>query len=178
MPLAEVLNLVSLLGGMQADQAQAALYFPQLIADLGRDPIFWQSGFETETLTAGSEVVTLPADLVSLMGAFYNGLELDYLTIDRLKMIDPGWRERTGAVRAFTRDEETASTIGLYPAPDLAQDLTLIRTDNRTGTLPYLDLPMALRILQWEFSRESDHTDVAFAGYCQQLADLMFGVIA
>jgi hypothetical protein len=94
-----------------------------------------------------------------------------------LEVLNSGWRNAVGTPIAYTLEAEAVQTAELYPAPYTTSPATAIYVENRTNVLPILTLPVALLVLQREFSRQSDHVDPDFAALCGTLGQLLLDLL-
>jgi len=122
---------------------------------------------------------------------------LSQLTLRELEALNPGWRNVVGSPIAYTPEAETVKTIEVYPTPfttspaivpvhglPTGQDYVgtpgnglSIHSENRTDATPYLTLPIALKVLAREYTRESGHQDFAFATLAGQLGDMLLEML-
>jgi len=105
-------------------------------------------------------------------------------------VLSPQWRDHIGVPVAYTSESEDETVFRLYPrpaVPSTAYDVLLgppfgagfpsgqvfIVYSHGAEVPRWLELAVTLRILTWEFSRESSHKDAAFVRACQRLATLI-----
>lgn len=176
---ADVLYLVNLLSNGQADPTVTPDLYFDIVAQWGDGP---------ELLTNASQVAInpttefqIPSSIINVIGMIYDDRELGELTLRELEMLNPEWRNATGKPSSYTNVAESAKTFALYPTPRVAtspmlgvsgeplgadyptNSIAVIHTEQRQDVMYYLELPLALLILEREFSRESDHRDTDFA---------------
>ena len=175
---ADVQALVNLLSNGTADTNLFALEYSDVVNALG--PTRWHTTTASVSLTEGSTIADFPASLLNLLALTYDGRFLSRLELRELEVLNSGWRNAVGTPIAYTLEAEAALTAELYPAPYTTSPptATAIYAENRTNVLPVLTLPVALLVLQREFSRESDHCDVAFADLCGALGQLLLELLA
>jgi hypothetical protein len=146
------------------------------------------------SVAAGQATVTLPPSLLSVLSFIYDSNDLDLMEQRELESLDPGWRNRVGRPRAVSIQSETPRTLRLYPTPGLPSgpdlgifgeplgrdyppySMVLIGAERRDNLPVQFELPMALLILQREFSRESDHNDADFAALCGQMGQTLLAM--
>lgn len=191
--IVDVQNLVTLLSNNIADQTLFVDLFNDVMATLGPDR--WHTNAVPITFTAGNPEMTLPSTLLDLVQLIYDDTALSHLELRELEALNTGWRNMTGNPRAYTTESENVKIVALYPVPyrtsppiipvhglatgeDYAPGNGIsIHSELRSVELPYLTLPIALRILEREFMRESDHQDQIFAQFCKALADLLLEML-
>lgn len=194
MPQTDVQSLVTLLSNGQAD---LSVCFPTLYLDaidgLGNQD--WLTAAVPITFTENNSSVDLPANLLNIIKLIYDDTVLSDLTLRELESINPKWRVVKGKPIAFTRETESAKVIEVFPIPVATSPPIVpvhglptgldyspgngicIQSERRNDAPAYLNLPLALLVLQREYARESDHVDAAFAMACGQLAQLLLGII-
>ena len=193
MSQANVQSLVALLSNGQYDPTLFGEFFDDVMATLGGSN--WHTTAVPIAFTAGQPTVQLPTTLLNLITIIYDKTVLSELTLRELEALTTGWRNWPGTPIAYTTETETAKTIAVAPIPTQTSPLIIpvhglptgedyqpgngisIHSELRTDPLDYLTLPIALRILEREYDRESPHQDFAFAMACKQLADLLFGML-
>lgn len=149
------------------------------------------------TFTEQTSTVNLPTDLINLLTLIYDDTVLSELSLRELESLRTGWRQSIGSPVAFTRQAENVKTAEVFPIPFETSPPIIpvhglptgidyvpgngiaIFAQQRAGDcLPYLTLPVALYCLQREYERESDHTDMAFALMCAQIAKQLIDMLS
>jgi hypothetical protein len=196
----QVLNLVGILSNYTADLITSGFYYDHVLFELAREN--WFVDASLTALTRGQREVDLGAavgpELVNRLALIYDDTELEEATKTQMEALDPQWRDAIKYTRSYVTEDENAKVVALHPAPVVASNPNLgsfgepfgldLPTRNLAvfysyAPLPpwqpwyYLELVIALRILALEHLRESDHTDVDFAGACQTLSDLFKGML-
>jgi hypothetical protein len=161
-----------------------------LVPDLGL------TDAQTRVFGEASYQLSLPSTMLAPIALIYDDTQLDEMSLRELETYDSEWRNRVGSPQAFTWDRQSYKVAATYPSPAVAsppintphndpwgQDYLpyqglVIFSETRTNVLPYMELPLALRIMQQEFSRESNHQDPALAEAVGQIATLMFDLIS
>lgn len=189
-----VLALVADLSLGQADQTRAGEYYDNIITELGREEWFTQKTLIDST----PEVATyeLPANALKLLYTFYDDRVLHPIKPWELDWFSPNWRDRRGkpvsAVTMFEQDKQ----FRLYPVPVDPQDenfafllgdpfgnpgrtnsIAVLHTEIRTDVQEWLDLPLALLVLEREYQRESRHKDAVLAQSFGDLGRLFLEVL-
>ena len=185
----DVENLVTLLSNGQADLTLFPRIYADIVSTLGAG--LWHTTAVPIKFTEGQSVVQLPQNLLSLLQVIYDDTVLSLLDLRDLAMLRNGWRNTSGNPVAATLESETAKTIEVFPVPartsppvipvhglPVGQDYApgngiSIHSEWRQDILPYLTVPVALLCLWREYSRESAHTDVAFAALCKELGQFL-----
>ena len=178
--MADVLSLVDLLSNGMADDTVTPALYADIIFDWGSDPILTQGTLIS--LTMKEREFNVPSQVLDVLGVIWDKRELGKLRLREVEALNPSWRTAVGTPSSFIEQAETAKTLALYPTPfqasgpntaphgePLGQDyplysIVLINTETRQNVMYYLELPLALLILEREFIRESDHKDEDFAG--------------
>lgn len=146
-----------------------------------------------EPISPGDSRISLPDELVHLLGAFYDNRQLDDLNQQQLRATHgPNWRSLRGAPTAFTREEENERNFRLVPIPTRPSELPLIPLwsplgadmaigavtviatefhDQKPGTLDHLDVWVALAVLARATSEDSPRRDMEMSQAFQACAD-------
>ena len=189
--MADVEALVVLLSNGQADLLAFPLLYQDVINVLGGDD--WLTTAVPITFTEGVSTVNLPDTLLNIMTIVFDDTVLSDLGLRELETLSNGsWRNERGRPLAFTRETETVRSIEVWRTPNTVPTPIIpvhglpvgedyepgngisIHSEYRVNATPYLTLPIALAVLAREYARESPHTDTAFAGLCDALADMIF----
>lgn len=187
---ADVLALVQLLANNAADTALINSFYDEMVITLAEQR--WLTQASLLTFTEGSTTVNLPGNAIEILDLFYDNTPLTELNLEDLKMIfGESWRNQKGYPRAYTLEAETKKTIEVCPAPSFpaspvipihglpigwdypTYNGVIINSETRNDVPVYLELPLALMILEREYTRESDHQDLAFAGASGTLAKML-----
>lgn len=175
MAKADVLTLVDDLSLGQANATEAAIFYDEIIRELGFIEVL--TGTETITIHAGTGSYTLATDTIRAL-EFYNTAgfltKAQYTGLGAL--FGSSWRTRVGSPMAVTVEDENNNSFSLVPSPNYDDQLTVIRTETRTDVPVWLELPIALEILSREYLRESDHQDVEFSGISKTLATIFLNL--
>ena len=193
MSKASTLALVQTFCGNAADVALIDGYYTDIVRDLGIKQ--WLTTATLVPASSGTNEYTLPSTCLAVIDAIYSDAVLDFVSLGELESVNSGWRAATGTPIAFTTEDEPAQTLRLYPTPTStsgpfifshgapfgldypANTICFIHTELRVDVPVWLELPIALRICQIEFVRESNHRDPVFARYCGRLADMLFAMV-
>jgi hypothetical protein len=194
MSRADVESVVSLLSNAQYDPTVFDRLYQDVIRTLG--PAKWLTTAVPITFTEGSTSVALPNNLLEIVCIIYDDTVLSPLMLRELEALNPGWRNVTGNPIAYTLEAETSKTIEVFPTPFTTSPPIVpvhglptgedyvpgngisIHSESRVDALPYLTLPLALKVLAREYVRESAHQDFAFGTLCDQLGDLLLKLLA
>lgn len=190
---ARILELAQTLAANQADATALDRYFDDVIFDLGAQ--LWLSAVTLQQTSRGTRTYYPPANVVGVHGLAVGSRWLSSMPLHALEAIDPGWRDRQGAPVAYTFEDETTDTFSLFPTPDTSGNalsfptgrplgidypdgaLAVFHTETRTTLPDWLDMPIALKTLEMEFARESDHMDPDFAKLCGGVADMLLALV-
>lgn len=170
-------GIVNLLSNGQADTNLFQLQYNDVVNTLG--PKRWHTTTAIVNVTEGTPLITLPASLLDLIKIIYDGKSCSLLELREVEVLNSGWRNAVGTPIAYIEEAESAQTVELYPAPYTNSPPTAlaIYVESRANVLPILTLPVALLVLQREFSRESDHTSVDFANLCGELGMMLLDML-
>ena len=188
MSKADVLSLVQTFALDQADTGLIDRFYDDTVISLSEQPLLVQA--ELVPVTLNQATFTLPASALTLHWCFYMNRQLDYMDLIDLEVLSPQWRDHIGVPVAYTSESEDETVFRLYPrpaVPSTAYDVLLgppfgagfpsgqvfIVYSHGAEVPRWLELAVTLRILTWEFSRESSHKDAAFVRACQRLATLI-----
>lgn len=176
MAKADVLTLVDDLSLGQANATEAAIFYDEIIRELGFVEVL--TGTETITVHAGTNSYSLASDTIRAL-EFYNtaGFLTKSVYSGLGSIFGSSWRTRTGSPLAVTVEDENNNSFSLVPSPNYDDTLTVIRTETRTDVPVWLELPIALEILSREFLRESDHQDIEFSSLSKQIATISFNMV-
>ncbi len=190
MPKAEVLNLVRVLSNEQADLALCDRFYDEVVLDLGKMPILITASIvpldqdAASSPTSPESSYVLPENAIEALQFVYDDRMLQFATDRELGMFSRLWRSIVGTPQAVYRGDIGSRRFRLVPLPDRPSEpfififgmpmdaaypqysVVVFHTDNRQVVPIYLELPIAFFILGREFSRSSDHQDLAFAAQC------------
>ncbi len=196
MTKAEILTLVQDLTQSQADSVTISSYFDQVLDDLGR--ILAPPLIEAEIipLVAETNEYSFPDNAICEQAIIFNGRELRLTSTQQLSAYSASWQDHKGSPWAYTKDDSTARTFRLYPAPHAtsgtedgspsfplgpfipSNSLLIFYSSRKSSNIPtWLVFPIVYQILAWEFARPSKHQSEAFASLCQELSDLFFSLL-
>ncbi len=191
---AQILGLAQVLAANQADVTALDRYFDDVLFDLGAS--LWLSTITLQTVDQGVRTYYPPANVVGIHGLVFGTHWLSSMGLHGLEMVDAQWRDKRGSPVAYTFEDETTDTFALYPTPDESSNflsfpnglpmgidypqgaLAVFHTETRTTLPDWLDMPIALKVLWMEFTRESDHADPDFASLCNSVADMLLSLVA
>lgn len=191
---ADVLTLVTTFANGQADPTAIDDYYDQDQSDLSRHP--WLVGCHLVAVSANTGEFTLATDTGKLLAVFYDTRLLDRTTERALEQRSANWRDQYGVPVAYMTEDEPAKTYRLYPIPILpSQPFSFITgaplggdfplysaatflTEIREDVPEWMEMALAWRILAREYGHESNHRDDDFAGFAQQLSDVLFSMVA
>lgn len=181
MSMADVLALVQTISNGAADGTATPAFYSDTINELAEALWFTQAQPWTNTIgqLEVDFIAVLTPDPIDISAIVYNDSELDEANLLELEMIDPHWRDAQGRPTTFVVEDEDAKVVALYPRPDEA------RTDNQvffsyapTDAFYYLELAIAMRILEREMMRESDHCDMQMAALCGTVGKFFMSLVA
>lgn len=183
----DVLELVRILGGGQADAKAVEREYSWATERLAAYGELAKA--EVIELAKDQPTWVMPDHCVRLLGANYDGRELDVTSIQQLRAsYGPNWRDMTGQPVAYVRELETAQTFRLFPKPDEAsrppfiplwsplgkgfieRGLIIFTTVKDSDVPAHLELWLALRILSRVFAYDGAQRDPELAGVCREMA--------
>lgn len=194
MSRATTLTLTNTLAGRTLDVAHASRYYDEAVIGLAQAG--WLAEATHVAVTAGTAQVAAPDAAVRILEAAYDGRCIPVIDVQGMESIHPSWRDAIGTPVAHVIEDETNTTIRLYPIPDvthgpasyphgtpLGQDfpgryVTFICAQTRIDCPDWMDLPIALAILAREYVRETAYRDASFAGACDALAKAMLSMLS
>lgn len=130
----------------------------------------------------------LPENVIDPIQFVWDDRMLPFADDKELAQYSVNWRSLHGAPQVVYRGDVGSRRFRLVPLPDRPSEapiflfgypmddtypqncVVVFHTDNRQNTPPYLDLPLAFFVLGREFSRDSNHRDLAFAAHCARMA--------
>jgi len=194
MTKARVLQLIDDISLSLADVAQSEYFYDQILYDLNQAQVFTVATLVSATLNTGSYIV--PTNLVKRLMVFWDTQELDELTIEEAAAVyGLTWRDLRGSPEAYVVERENDRTFRLVPQPDVTTkaaifmrgmpfgldfpeySISIVHTFFSEDVNVLFDLPLAFRVLELEFRRESDHTDEQFSAMCKLISDYIFTLI-
>lgn len=186
MSKADVLQLVAELSRGRADPGTCEKYYTDVAYEMAKAGIVMNVSIVE--LNAGDGTYTIPADAVLVVGMLYDGVQIVPSARQAVEWRNPDWRSRVGPPQTYVMEDEQARTFRLFPAPDSdtgflgnvlrfgenypPYSVALVYAQNREDMPEIYTLYMVCTILNREFTRESDHRDLQFAGACDQLSQL------
>lgn len=190
----DVLALVASFSNGQADPNQASIFYDQVVQDYATMPILTQASLIT--VTANTSQYAIPSTAIKLIAAFYDDRWLDRLTLRAAESVSPQWRDQIGTPIAYVVEGETTKTLRLYPNPQLNSknfvpvfgspfgldyppySAVVVHTETRQDLPAWLELPCCFEVLRREFTRESNHRDIAFATLCGKMTGALLSMVA
>jgi hypothetical protein len=189
MPLADVLDLMTQIAGVEIQSPQINDYYVDVGKDLAHHAVFCLATLQTTT--AGTAEYTLDPSTVEVLVVLYGTGMLVHATMVELEQASFTWRDTTGTPIVYNDEELSKHIIRLYPNPTLssgalnfptgtplgtdfpARALAVICSQIRVDYPTWMDLPLALLISSLEFNRDSDHKNPTFVDACKGLGELL-----
>lgn len=85
----------------------------------------------TETVATSTNIVSLPADAYQILAVNHvDNVATQFVDINKLNQLYPGWRTTSGAPVCWTRNEMDETTLFLYPAPTVEVNIELVYSRN------------------------------------------------
>jgi len=194
MSKADVLSLITSFSNGQADSTSISEFYDNTQSDLSRHP--WLVGCHLAAVSPNTGEFTLTATEGKLLAVFYDNRLLSRETERSLEQRNPNWRDEFGTPIAYMVEDEPAKTFRTYPVPHLpskpfsfiygeplGRDFPLYSvayfvTEMRTDVPAWLEMALAWRVMEREYSRESTHRDDNLAQVAQQLSDMLLAMVA
>ena len=188
MPKTEVLQWIDDLTLTKASQAVCADLYDQVVIDLASDrDRLWFGHFTLTAAALDEEIKFVPDDLVRIHQVFYDEHALTWETQRSMEALDPTWRNRRHTPVAYITDNVDDRQIRLWPPSDInCEELGWLYSRCRIDTSPDginfdqpsgMDMPLAFLVLAREYSRESPHRDMTFAGICEGIGQRMLTMV-
>lgn len=190
---ADVLALVTMLSVGQNDPLMSERFYTEVVIDLAKQKFF--VNVESQDVVVGTAVYAYPPNAVDLVRVFFGATQLQSAGLRELEYVDPQWRSAQGDPQAYVLDGETTQTYRLYPVPATPSQIgvppfaepfgrgfldgriTTLYSEQRTVVPDYLDIPIALKIIEREFQRESNHQHMVLAKTAGKLAELLLQMV-
>jgi len=169
-----VQQLVTDLSNGQADVTEMQDLYTDVLGMLANFPIL--TNFLTVT-NPSTGIVNFPASASALLFAFYNNEQLGELSIREADWLYPDWPEQTGVPENYVWQSFNQRQFQLVPIPIDGANAQLIVAETRNVLPSWLQLPVALLILYYEYSRESNHRDLQLSQACQALGMFLIQTI-
>lgn len=189
-----VLQLVNDLSLQVVDAAQSDYFYDEVIYELGNAELFTTATLVS--VTEGTSSYTLPTPAIQKLMVFWDTQELDYLTIMEAETVfGKTWRDLVGSPEAYVVERENDRTFRLVPQPNITSKdfifmrglpfgldfpeyaLAVVHTEFKEDVNELFDMPLAFLVLAKEFTRESPHRDLKFAGSCKQMGTFLLSLI-
>lgn len=133
-----------------------------------------------QTVTPSSGLVSFPTSplAINVLLVFHAQVQCGELSVREANWLAPMWRTATGAqAYNFVVESISSRAIQLVPVPSPAGSAQLIVT-YYTDTLPvWLQLPVALLVLEMEYKRESDHQNLELANAYGAVARFLLHIL-
>lgn len=189
-----MLALVQAVANNQADLTLCDRYYDEVLLDWGHMPILVNVSLipvGPGQDSAPDETYLLPAQAVVPLQFYYDDHIVNDANERELINWRADWRTLRGTPLVVYRSDVGDRRFKLVPQPDRPSkpldfflgaplglnypgySVAVVHTETRQDVPSYLELPLAFAILGREFSRESDHQDIAFAGACITLSDAL-----
>ena len=178
------------------DTDQLGAYYADLVRLLGNEPMLTNAQ-AIETVDVGEYEEQTPTEAISLLAVYVDDQELTQVTERELEAVDANWRLATPATpRVFTLDDLSENVFDLYPPVDyitgpveplfddafgagfVTGQISIIYTEERENVPEWLELWLAIAILDREFLRESNHRDLPMAASASELAAVIKKMIS
>ena len=177
MARADVLQLVDDLLLKPEETSDAETFYDDVIRELGFREFL--TGTRDQSVEAKDPEYTIGLDTIRVLEAHTRDTgRLNPASGQALRAsYGSTWRQRTGSPCHFTRTDESSNVLRLFPVPDCAGTLTIIRTEFRNDLPYWLELPVALEIASRLLIRESANQDLAWASQAKRLANVLFELV-
>jgi len=191
MTKAEILDLVNALARQTLNPDTLAIYYDDILAEIGRSPKPPLVEIELFDITAGDHTYNYDASAIKLLAVFAGTKQLLAASTMDMEAYDDDWRNLTGTPLAYNEGERTAREIALIPIPDadsapifgplpfganyplrIGVQLYSVRRDIKIPD--WIALFICMRILSEEYAHPSDYQNIKFSGFCDKLASTLW----
>lgn len=163
---------VTQLSNGEASLPECGRFYVDVLTYLGTIPILTR----LDTTVAASGTMVQAGDAVAMLLAFFGGSQLGELSVREANWLLPDWREATGTPYNFVRESYNAKEVQLVPIPTSGSGNMLV--SYYTDVLPtWLQMPVALLVLESEYRRESNHQNLELAKACATVAQLLLNAL-
>ena len=142
-----------------------------------RDLAWTETLIEITEQEETSVTPTFPVLASKIVTVFWEGRQLDLVSLRTLESFDPQWRDRRGEPIAYLTEGELTRTYRLYPSPDSTGTVTLFHTQLHTAVPQWLELPITFEVLSREYARESNHRDDTMSQLCSKVSEILLGMV-
>ena len=160
------------------------------------EKVGWLTTVGLSSVLARQASVTFPSGAVRLLHLFYDNRQLFRETLAGLRDVGgPRWRDTIGTPIAFIEGDQLDRQFVPYPRPDIASGAATYPnseplgrdypvgmfatiTSDRDHPPTWLDVPCALLMVAHARRLESATQDLEMATVCEELAQLLVGIIA
>lgn len=164
--------------GLGSAAFTAGAEYREVINALAEDGRLWFAHFSLSSAALDEELHRVPDPLVRILALFFDDRMMTWETQQSMEALDPTWRTQRHTPKAYITDNVEDRYIRLWPPADHdCEDLGWLYTRTLPDAPPFMNLPLAFLVLAREFSRESNHRDMEFAGLSQKLAEQMLAMI-
>lgn len=191
MAKSNVIATVVQLSANLADPVSISNFYDEAVFDLGRMP--WLTNITIMPVTGGVRDVNLNTTVINLRGVVYGSKWL--YEIQHLRDAEtafPDWRDVPGFPTAYVLEQVDHLAISLLPTPNRSGkpvtqvfdstypdfNLVVFVTEFRTNIPLWIEWAVAFNVLNREFSRSSDHTDVDAAKMANALSNMMLMMVS
>lgn len=175
---ANVSTYITQFSNGEADLTAAQEFYDDIVSNyLSEIPVL--TNFSTSLTVTNGNQVALPATSVEPLAVFYGNEQLGVLTVNEANFLTPDWRETTGqSFNYVDAGASNRSTILLAPKPVAPTvNAQAIFTETRQTLPTYLQLPVAMLCLYYEYSRESLHRNENLAQAYKAMGEFLLSTV-
>ena len=134
--------------------------------------------FSESAIAADSSSVSLPADFVSMVDCYWDGIRLYPATLRQAEAAyGRSWRHRISSPRVYIMEAEESRTLRLFPAATASGTFRIVYRAAKIETPPFAEIVMGLQTLSKEFAYDSPRRDEALAGAYAAMAQLFGSMV-
>jgi hypothetical protein len=190
MSRADVLVLVQLLSPGLADPIVCNGLYDETVEMLAAST---EHLVRSDLLPVNAQQATfqLQDDMIGLLHVAFGGRQLSLAMAKELEALTPAWRDKVGPPTSYIEETEADRVFRVYPKPiapsgafsfphgtpmgdDYPTDAVHVLTTDRRDDLPViLELPVALLILEREYTRASNHSNQLMGKICGDFGRLL-----
>lgn len=195
MSRATTITLANTLMDNLGDTTQLGQFYDDIVFELGRGlfpGVVSLTGAGFVAGVGGTATYSFPSTAIRVLGVCYDANQLAEAGPAEADFFDVYWRRTRGRPVSFATADEDQRIVRLLPIPAHdgntivgtpftwttwpSENLTFIYTENRADVHLDEELAIALEMCAREYSRDSNHHDMAAAQVARQLSKLFMAL--
>lgn len=170
----DIIALAQTLGLETTDAVLLDRYYDEALLSLAsNNDVILEATFVP--VTSGTARYVMPVSSVRVAAVFFGPREILRTTIAHLEGVSRSWQDDTGTPFAYLEEHEDEHIIQLYPTPNVTSPaapvidpfginypvntMVVLTADRDDLCPPWLDIPLAMGILNRELVHASSHRD-------------------